>query len=346
MSSTYSVITTIAADVGDTMVRLWRRNFDSLSEEQAEKKLQQFYLRNPAGSGAVFLLRHDQSNEDVGIQTIVARRFVGRAGLLSVGCLADFAVDISHRSLGPALQLVRTSVAQCSADHSILYGFPNPKSEAILRRAGLSPFLNMTRYVAVLRSRYYLERHWTSRLLGAASWFVDIGLMLVEWARVYRYARSIVWDDTTADEDIESIWRSATQGNCLLSDRSLAMLRWRFEASGSDSWKFEVARDRLTSKPLGYVVWQSRNGVVIVGDYLCADPERQTLSLMVSFLRIARQAGCNAISLEHGGSAAVAAALIGAGFHSRDCNPLYMWGGDALSQESNWYFTSFDRDTD
>ena len=47
----------------------------------------------------------------------------------------DFAVDRVHRSLQPALMLLKAFLNEVNSRFHFVYGFPNGKAEAVLKRA-------------------------------------------------------------------------------------------------------------------------------------------------------------------------------------------------------------------
>lgn len=347
MSSPYAVVLAAASEAAATMVRLWSNSFDMLQGAHAEKKVAHFYLRNPAGSGPVFLLRENTSGADVGVQTLVLRRFHAGSDAYLAGNLADYAVDAAHRSLGPALQLMKASIADSKTRLAFLYGLPNRKAEPILRRAGLEPVLEMARFAAPLRTRSYLEGRVPALLLGVVAALADTALSIGDRLRSVRRVPAIRWETGAAgdaiDSDIDSIWQGAVQAGLLLSERSAAVLRWRFDGRAV---QIAIARDRRSNEPLGYVVWALRDGVAVVSDFLCAEPGAGTSRVFAAFRCHARAAGACSISLEYGGSPAIASALSDAGFSRREGHPLYAVINQTLPATQSWYFTGFDRDTD
>jgi hypothetical protein len=345
VSAPYTVTPAVAADVEATLLALWANSFEWLRGEAAQKKLEHFYLRNPAGSGPVFLLRHNASETDVGVQTLVSRRFFVDGHVQMAGIMADYAVNPAHRSLGPALQLLKTSIAASKDSLAFVYGLPNRKAEPILRRAGLEPVLEMGRYAAPLRSRTYLASKVPAALLAPAALVADIGLATVDVLRAWRLAPGVRWVDPV-DGDLDAIWQGALHAGLLLSDRSAALLRWRFGDCPAGGRRIDVARDYRDGRLVGYVAWSLQNDVAVVSDFLCAAPRNDTTRLFAAFGCRARREGAVSVSLEYCGSADVVEQLIAAGFQWRESNPVFSVRNAALPPPSTWYLTGFDRDTD
>lgn len=346
MSTPYSVSATEAAVSASAMTRLWGNSFELLQGEHAQRKLEHFYLSNPAGSGPVFLLRENLNGTDVGVQTLVLRRFTKGDQAFMAGTLADYAVDPAHRSLGPALQLLKASISGSKDTLAFLYGLPNRKAEPILKRAGLEPILHMTRYAAPLRSRSYLAGRVPRVFLGVTACAADVLLAMSDHWRMLRLARSIRWA-SAGDAAIDAIWEKAQRCGLLLSERSSKVLAWRFKTAENSRWQVDVAFSGREQEPLGYVVWALRDGIAVVRDFLSADPLHDSGHLLAAFRCKARAQGAVAISMEYCGSHAVVAALENAGLVPRESNPVYaVKHQSTLPPTDSWYLTTYDRDTD
>ena len=90
--------------------------------------------------------------------------------MLNAAAIADFAVARDHRSLGPALMLIRAIASLGSERFDLVYGLPNPSATAVCRRGGLRQIGAVQRYVKVLRWQYLLARRvpsWMAHLLSA-----------------------------------------------------------------------------------------------------------------------------------------------------------------------------------
>lgn len=352
MSPVYEVFAASVADHAESIVQVWSRSFADLRAEVAQQKLQHSYITNPAGAGPAFMLRDKTSQTVVGVQGLVLREFYCRGAKLRAGVIADYAVDPAHRTLLPALQLLKLCIAKSAEFADFLYGFPNHKAEAVTKRAGFENVLRLQRYAVPLRIDHYLSPKTPLIVRPLLRWCGDFVLRLLCWWRMLCCARRIIWDsDERAHVDVDAIWSAPATAPLFLSRRSADVLAWRFrlaQAGGHDArpWHLAVARDAASHCPIGYVVWSLRDDVAVVGDFLCADPARHTAALMIAFQALARRAGASAISLEYCGNPAVAAALVKAGFVVRDGSPLYLFGKGQLPAVEQWYFTGFDRDTD
>lgn len=327
---------------------LWVANLVGHDERSAGAKLRLGYAENPAGPGSALLLYPEGGAAPKGVQGLHPRAFCFGARRLRAVGLADYAVDAAHRSLGPALMLMRQGTQLGRERFDLVYGLPNQKAAAVLARAGLKRLGFVQRYAKPLRTRAQLARRLPATLAAAAAPFVDAALRLRDVLRAIALrpalrCRTVGWGEA----DVDALWAQRPP-TLLLSERSQAMLRWRFGSADRGDWRISLAHDGAGALR-GYVVWRMNDGFAEIGDFYSADPEALTAPLMIAFTREARRAGAASISVSFFGAAAVARALQRSGMSPRPQQaPLFKLPGDdaALDEPERWYVTGFDNDAD
>ena len=327
---------------------LWVANLVGHDERSAGAKLRLGYAENPAGPGSALLLYPEGGDEPKGVQGLHPRAFcIGARRLRAVG-LADYAVDAAHRSLGPALMLMRHGTQLGRERFDLVYGLPNQKAAAVLARAALKRLGVVKRYAKPLRTRAQLGRRLPAALAATAAPFVDAALRLRDEFRAIAQppalrCRTVPWDGA----EVDALWAQRPQ-TLLLSERSQAMLRWRFGSAERGDWQLSLAHDRAGALR-GYVVWRMKQGFAEIGDFFSADPATLTSPLMLAFTREARRADAASISVSFFGAGAVARELQRSGMAPRPQQaPLFKLPGDdaALDDPERWYVTGFDNDAD
>lgn len=300
----------------------------------------------PAGEGQLFLLESDQSGP-VGVTGIGKRTFAAGNETIRAGIMADFTVAPAHRSLMPALRLLRASVAESLERFDFLYSLPNERAEAVFLRARYRKVGKMTRYVRPARSTHFLE----SRMGGVwgriVAPFVDAALWVRDIARRCRVpARLLYGERSDFDASFDSLWARRLARSTLISVRSSEMLTWRFlDREPSPDWRVSTVHDNGSGELRGYAVWRAEAGAAQVADFLWSDESAGTALLEQVSWR-ARRSGCSAVTLEFFGNAGVGAVLKSAGFWARDSHPVYCVPSklDATEPRTDWYLTTFDRD--
>lgn len=347
MAATYTIEDADPVENAQTIQALWVDNLAGHTAESARAKLALGYVDNPAGPGSVLLLRADGEPTAKGVQGLHPRTFhLGERRLRAAG-LADFAVDAGHRSLGPALMLMRGGVQRAGERFDMTYGLPNAKAAPVCQRAGLKRIGAMRRHAKPLRSRAQLAQRLPAWLAGAVAPLVDLALRAADLLRALRQPQRLRFRDARWDDPaIAALWAQRDPQR-LWSERSAAMLRWRFGEPSRGDWRIGVAADR-DGRAHGHVTWRLIDGFAEVGDFFAPDPGRSTLPLLMAFTRAARRAGAGSISLGFFGSPQVEGQLAQAGFKPRpQAAPVFLApGGAAPEALETWHLTAFDNDAD
>lgn len=350
MSTPYRTEIAGLRDHTDELQRLWARNLDGCDAAAAAWKLAHGYLGNPAGPGLAVLLFDDGGGAALGAQGLHERRLHLGARVLRAACMADFVVEPAHRSLGPALMLMKRATEQAGQGFELVYGLPNRKAAAVCARAGLAKVAQVHRYVKLLRTRDRLAARLPAAAAGVASMFADRWLALADRGRGWRAARGwrcepARWGDGFVDE----VW-ARRDGRTLLSERSAAALAWRFDAGRRGAWRLSRIDD-ASGAPAGWFVWRRDGGDAEVGDFFLAAAARHAAQAVTVFADQLRDEGIGAISMELLAGAALDAALATVGMSRRDdAMPVFARvaaeGGFALPPADAWYLTRFDNDSD
>ena len=327
---------------------LWCHNLMGYDALRAAEKFRAGYVENPAGRGMVFALRSKGEGQPQGTLGLYPRSFYLGARALRAVSMADFAVNREHRSVQPALMLMRHAALIAAQTFELIYGSPNPRASPIFAMASFKRIGDVHRYAKPLASAGHLSRHvpaWAARLSAPVA---DLALQAMDRIRELRSGSRLVcrpanWDDSAIDE----IW-ARRPPSTLLSERTARMLSWRFGAPRHSAWQFNLAFDS-DSVARGYIVWRNIEGFVEIGDFFTDTPETRTSLLIVSFTRWIRRKGARSISLEFFGSSAVAQQLKSAGMHLRpERAPVFVGSNTPtlLEEAENWFLTLFDSDAD
>ena len=331
----------------DTVLAEWKKGLGH--GEYAAAIFEWVYRDNPAGMGTIFLLCTGSRGEVVGTQGISPRLWVIRGEQNRAGVFGDFVVDQRHRSLGPALTLLRETVRRSSDDFFLLYGFPNRRAAPVYLRSGYKKFGEFTRYSKVLRSRHYLESNLPTWIVAAAAATADWGLRLDDYLKHLVFARNGTGTWTAKiDERFDRLWARIDKDNLAMGTRTAEFLRWRFIDKPGDGYEVFVLASRDGQELDGYVVCHIDNsGFVSVQDILAADLERTFFCLLSTFVRAARRRGCKAISAEFLGPQRAESAFKSLHFKARSQRDVYCIKSAVAEQATNgsdWYLTAADED--
>jgi hypothetical protein len=245
----YDVVASDPELVGPELHRLWCENLALRTTPEAH--FQRLYRDAPEPTSTVFLLRaraHGPVNaEIIGSNGFSIRRFQLGAGLEGRAAVSgDLVVAHAHRSLLPALHLVRAVREHTMSEFALCYGFPNDKAKGVMVRAGFRALGPMTRYARVLRHATYLPRiaarlqarprlaaivqaaarHPLARGLTPVLDIARLACQLPEVVHARARHRLTVLDGP--DARFDELWERTRAEYDVIGVRTAAMLRWRY----------------------------------------------------------------------------------------------------------------------
>jgi GNAT superfamily N-acetyltransferase len=328
---------------------LWQRNLADLSDTDLSKKLRLGYLENPAGEGLGLALKGDGSDAMVGVICLHPRSMYHGATALRSANMADFAVEPSFRTLGPALLLMKEAVALAGRRDIFLYGLPNRNSAAVCRRAGLNVLEGgQLRYARALTGNHPRVQGLPPAVAMLVKPVIGLALRMAEAWRALTLKPRLHCTATTFDDPaIDALWARRPQ-DLLLGERSNAMMRWRYGLDGRGDWNVTLVRT-TSGEPVGMVVWRKQGGAADFGDFFSIDPAHLTAPMINAFCRFVRPQGVHSVSLTFFGSQAVIDQLTRAGLRSRGEASAVVLDATAtnvpeLVDVERWYLTAFDSD--
>jgi hypothetical protein len=348
-STRYSVEQVEVDRARDDVMRVWR---DNLADVRAcERKFAWTYEQAPAAPLRPVLLvaRRGERRDVVGSAGIARREFSVGGAPAWAGLMADLAVDRDHRTLGPALSLVRRCRQVAREQLAFVYGFPNAKAEPVFLRVGYRRLGPMTRYVRVLRHDHFAPRLVSVRLAARALGLVaDAAVGARRWpARAASLARYRLVLTDAVDERADEVWAHASPHYGILAVRSPGYLSWRLAEHPDDRFRFAWLEERRTGAARAYAAITPVRGALAVGDFL--GPPDAIGPLFEQLAGWARRQGAHSLTLRFLGDPRVSLALRRAGFQARDSSRAVVVetfedrcarAGDAAS----WYLTDADED--
>jgi len=220
------------------------------------------HVLNPAGEAWVWLLC-DQKKPAIATVSVFPRRMLVDGKMTTCGHVGVVAVDASYRSLGPAVQLQRTTFGLVdSGALAFCYDCPpDDQRMTTFHRLGMPPNSEIGRYGFLFRSNEFLEEHLGSGILSEllaapANWFLgsrkaarnEPGLHIEEFTERF------------GDEFTELNRRVPSRG-VIRGSRSADLLNWRYrECPAWDTPDAKVLVARRAGEPCGFLAfWIERN---------------------------------------------------------------------------------------
>lgn len=329
--SLYEVRSERPQQVRDALLQMWR-NLEVRGDLQA--KFNWSYEQAPSLPDTVFVLR--SSGQVVGSMGFGVRRFRVGGQDRQVAVLADLSVSPEHRSLAPALSLVKTARDYTGARFDCAYGWPNSKAEAVFVRARYKALGRVVRYARVARYDAYVDRagSYAERLSAATRLpqritefltrrpIATLGANLLDGAgrlkglgAVWPVQRhhQLSWVGLT-DPRIDELWTAARDEYKIVGERTTRFLHWRFS---NDSVRVALLTRRSDGKCCAYAVVRCENGEAQIADVF-GHVDCLSALLALLFKAMCADKSVHVVSCAYLGSPKFIQALEDNGFERRD----------------------------
>lgn len=311
-----------------------------------------FYRDCPGGRPVLKFLRHEPSQTIVGTGGVGPRRVLWRDLEIRAGVLAHFCVTPTHRSVKPAIFMLRSMVEAARGRFDVLYGFPRPKAAAICKLAGYKVGGELIRRVKILRHENYAARFLPRPLAILVGRLIDLAFRISDIARhpTGRATPFAEWTDAV-DPRMGELWEKTDHGDGWTAVRDTETLRWRF--------------DRLLSTRRCYLLLGDAPGGPLSAWFACDTHPRDASILTINdfwskdglnaidpsavrtLCRAARDEGFHALELRFTGSEQAHASWANEGFTERGRQPLYvLWLNPDLAGDfaGKMHITDIDND--
>lgn len=278
----------------DDILRLWRHN----QPKPLDEKYAWIYEGNPAGKAKVWMVKHSETGECVGITALFQRKFSVKGESIVAWIAGDFLVNQLHRTMGPAIMLQRSIISAVEKkDMEFIYGFPNKAAEPIMKRVGFRSIGSLTRLVKILKTtsqlrKLGLHKYWI-RLLSP---FLDFALKLISVETWYRTKKGFVCEELKDfDERFDQLWAEERLRFAAAGERTASFLRWKYLEDPDDANKVFGVFDSSGSVLKGYIVYCFKENSIEIRDFIFSPDRKAIRVLMTCFLRHARSIASESI---------------------------------------------------
>ena len=342
----YQTVTADISSMRATCSQLWTEEGQELAE--SEQRFDWYYVDNPTKDIQMYALADAESQETIGTITVTARDWFVKNKSASIAIFGDLFVDPKHRSLGPALKLVRDGTSAAKAAYQFLYSFPNRKAEPVFRRIGFKKIGGIPRYSKPLVTSKIFQEHEKLGKVAFLSPLADLLLALED--RFKLMSLGGLSGEVVADTDsrFDQLWQDCDKEGLMIGQRDAEYLRWRFINNYQQPQSILAVSKRGESSLFGYVVfYKDAEGNFEVHDFLCRDGVKHIAGLMLCFMNYARSQKGKSVSTYFYGSNTVAEQLGSIRMEPREERAIYTMPGDSPNAEvdgCDYYLTYADED--
>lgn len=314
------------------MVDLFVRNFDNDAPEEAYKRgFDWHWTLNPAGPGRTWLIYERSSNRVVGTTSVFPRIIHVDGKQVTAGQVMCFAVEASHRSLGPAVLLQRATLEPVdSGEFAFCYDCP-PHDEGMSTfvRMGMQANCEIVRYALPLRSDEWLENKlgtgiWTKPVVAATNMFFAMRM-----ARRPAPGLEISLFNGRFGDEFSHLDRMVSSSGMIRAGRSKEFLNWRYKDNPSQNetladgtvTDFRTLVARRGGELVAFIVFltESRSRVRIL-DLFGSELARAGRGLLEAMIEICRREQAQSLYGNAAPESELGVLLKSAGFRPRERN--------------------------
>lgn len=345
----YSVVQADLVADREQILALWRNSL-ALAEQRDGKYRWSYEDHCAAGTPIIlFALHGAEGGTPIGTLGLGPRRMQAANRDFMAGVLGDFAVEPAHRSVYPALLLQKEMRRRSEATFPVLFGFPNKKSEPVVRRVGYRQIGDLTRYVYVLRTGKYLPPAIPKSVRDGIGAVWDI-IRRIRYGRAWHAGSRGLrheWLDRP-DRRFDELWARQTAAAQVMGFRDRAFLDWRFVRQPDRRHRFLAIRASGDTALLGYAVCESEGETLHLRDMLVDPHVRESAADVLRVLiRLAGREGYASLSFEVCADIGMQRTLARVGMIGRGSRPVVASIGEQLAghlRGREWFLTCADED--
>jgi len=345
----YTILPVDINDDRNFVIELWNDNFPDSSG--FDYKYQWLYQSNIYPGTFIYFLLHDDSQEKIGAQGVSGRIFEYNGEKLAVGLIGDFAVNSHHRSLWPAMKLLKSTLKKSVGENDFIISYPNLNALPVVKRAGYKLHMDVNRYVKINKINSYLKKRIPAILAMFIAPLIDFIIITADTIKYIKYSQNIEYEFCNSiSKDVDELWETSIfKNNCLIQERIKKYIDWRMDGEENLTTRFFVIKNKSDQSMLGYISYyyiEETNSILIV-DFFAKDKENILKSLFSMFVYRIRCMDAVSISVEFIGTDDIDIAIKNSGFRKRDSRPMfYVFNEKRIETLStkNWFLTSWDED--
>jgi hypothetical protein len=282
------------------------------------RRFQWLYQDNPAGPAQSWFVHEESTSKIVGVASLFPRVLWVGETTQRCGQVGDFAINISHRSLGPALLLQRATFQPVTGgDLAFCYDCPpHDRGLSTFRRLGIKINCRMHRFARPLKIDRQLTR-WLGpgRVNTSMATLGNRLLSLRSPYTPYRGDLDITIYAGRFDEEFTLLDRRSGSG-CIRSRRTADDLNWRYRDDPLQQYHVLTARQK--GELVGCAIYLMTGHDARLIDLWGAPPFSVELPLLQEVINQARQSSVHTLQALVAGRPQDVELLRQAGFRRRE----------------------------
>jgi len=323
----------------------------SLPDAAPSERITWLYSGNPCGVALVWLAEVEGPGEAVATSAAHRRRFRVDGRVVEALNLSDFAIDARYRTLGPALGLLRATLAGVGeGGFAFSYDVPSEAMLALYKRLGCVELGRMERRVRPLSLRPALERR-IGAVAAVAAPPLDAFLRVRDALVSAPADLSITPLSGGFGAEFDALEEREATRFPVRGVRSSEYLEWRY--ARHTMWPHHALCARRGGALAGFLVWREKDpGCLSIAELVDGGEPGVGRALVKALAATGRQRGATSLSVETLAGSPAARHFDGLGFVKRDegPGPVVWLPANATGlpagflDASRWWFLEGDRD--
>lgn len=285
--------------------------------QSTHRRTEWMYKTNPAGPAVVCTIRHNKSEKDVGVLALCKRQIKTRSGIQNAGIFCDLVADRSHRTLGPALQLMQEALNTATPlKLNKIYGWPNEKSIVLFKRFPSAELGQVAIYRRYFNWRSIFANYMPRLPAAALGSMFNVADSTLQWV-VNQLIRRLydVSEIDSFDQTVDALWSTACERYEEIGVRDAEFLNWRFCQNSEIQHRILAVFSRKERNLVGYVVYRELNETSVeMSDFLAKDSRFSELALLQAFCHYVKTIGYEKVSVHFAGNTTTSRNLSICGF--------------------------------
>jgi len=329
---------------------LLQRNLPALRHSD---RFEWLYKRNPDGPAWAWIIVDEAGQKVVGATALFPHSFWLGGKNTRCGQVGDFAIDLAYRSLGPALQLQRSTFEPVNkGELAFCYDCPpHDQGMSTFLRLGLSASASIYRHAKILKVDRLLENRMGRGIWTAAAAKVgNLGLQVLNIRSGGASGVEISLLTGPFGDEFDSLDSAIVDDRSVRASRTAAHLNWRFRQDPLHAFQVLVARRK--GELLAYVVVALESASATVVDLFGKELAQVGVVLLDAAREICQNAGLQTMQAFVSESCGLQRLLKGAGFWKRELAARVVaytlnhgWTREFLSADPEWSFQELEVQT-
>ena len=326
-------------DYKDSIIKLWEKNLPDTPKSRFN-----WMERNPEGPSVWYVAR-DEKRGVIGTISIMPRVVLINCRKYLAGIVGDLTIDKAFRTLGPALNLLKTVLfKQSEMGFDFLYTYPNTDALKITIFAGFKKLSVIKRLVKPLNVRNKLEENFSSQLVNITYPIINGFLKILSKETYMKKNEMLMEEDqsTLSEFSINQFGILLEEQLDTIGRRNYKYIKWKYFDNPQYSFRIFIYTHSPGKSIQGYIICTILDNTVHIFDILAKS--KQLYKLMLGqFIKRMRELKYSSISININHDNPMFYFFKYFGFIDRRDNTPLLYKSDKEIIPINWLFFNGDR---